>query len=204
MELDSKPYGSVSSGRHLHVWGYSLTIWCFVLWIVFPALLVGLGAGVGIGYGAFHRDNPCDGYVITIDEMKDEYSIGIHPGGAFVPIQGRTPENECAAHYYEALSTVYADNVDTEGRRLGTVHGTVKWSKGIETWQQQQQEGEDASQNENVQVHGSDGFHLMSAVKFLSQGKGLTFLDLASNKRVVAATGAPPRDYPMVSGSQGL
>jgi len=60
MELDSKPYGAVSAGRHLHVWGYTLTLWCFALWIAFPALLVGLGSGVGIGYGAFH-DVGCGG-----------------------------------------------------------------------------------------------------------------------------------------------
>jgi hypothetical protein len=61
MELDSKPYGAVSAGRHLHLWGFSLTVWCFALWIAFPALLVGLGSGVGIGYGAFHDDDPCLG-----------------------------------------------------------------------------------------------------------------------------------------------
>ena len=130
MELDTKPYGSVSSGRHLHVWGYTLTIWCFVLWIVFPALLVGLGTGVGIGYGAFHRDNRCDGYIVTVEDMKEESSIALHPDGIVIPIQGRTPENACAAQYYEALSTVYADVPVSEGRRLETAPAPASHGSG--------------------------------------------------------------------------
>jgi hypothetical protein len=125
MELDSKPYGAVSAGRHLHVWGFTLTVWCFALWIVFPALLVGLGSGVGVGYGAFHHDDPCLG-----DMSQWQFEDGVDPakhpivlvnGSHLAVVDHTVGGDSCIVRFSETLKAkdlvYYAPNV-VQGRRL--------------------------------------------------------------------------------------
>jgi len=125
MELDSKPYGAVSAGRHLHVWGFTLTVWCFALWIVFPALLVGLGSGVGIGYGAFHHDDPCLG-----DMSRWKFEDGVDPAKHPIALFNMSLHavadhtvggNSCIVRFSETLKAkglIYPKRQEVKGRRL--------------------------------------------------------------------------------------
>jgi hypothetical protein len=139
MELDSKPYGAVSAGRHLHVWGFTLTVWCFALWIVFPALLIGLGSGVGIGYGvgygAFHDDDPCLGdmsrwlFEDGVDPAK--HPIALVNGSHFAVADHTVDGNSCIVRYSGTLKAKGLVYYPHQGRRLND--GSCNGAKGGST-----------------------------------------------------------------------
>lgn len=127
-EFESKqrgPYGPVTSGRSLHVCGLTCTVLCFALWFIIPTLLLGIGSGVGIGYGAFHNDNPC------FDEMnKWKFEEGVDPTkhpialvvGEHLAVAGHTVSGDsCIVRFSETLKAkglIYSDHLDGQGRRL--------------------------------------------------------------------------------------
>ena len=131
MEIKSKqrgPYVPVISGRALYVCGLTCTVWCFALWFIIPTLLLGIGSGVAIGYGAFYDDDPCfremDRWVVSDHLDWNLHAVAFFNNEYYHVQDHKVPGDSCLTRLSETLRTkkgisfLPQETQETQGRRL--------------------------------------------------------------------------------------
>ena len=111
-------------GDHIHICGWACTVWFFALCIV----LIGIGPGIAIGYGAFHRSDDCNNEMMQwkVDDYVHPYQhpVAIVNGYYFAVFGNHLNDESCIAQFAKTLRSKgsvhmeLSDRSSASGRRL--------------------------------------------------------------------------------------